>query len=174
MNVITQRDLIKKVASSWKSQYGPFPKQMACRIHGADKSTQQIYDALDALDVETATPEDVASIIGNKAWTRLTCNECQRDVEAVIQVGEAEDYESNTAMLCRECVEKAFSMMCINMKTRKDRRLEAAEEACRATRCWITARNCDVEHKDKMMQAMYKHLVRWMKYAPRAMEEPKR
>ena len=61
------------------------------------------------MDAETATPEMIEAIIGNGSWTRLTCDECKKDVDAILTVGDAPDYESNTASLCRKCVEKASS-----------------------------------------------------------------
>lgn len=68
---------------------------------------KQIARKLDALDGETATPADVDSIIGNSSWTRLTCDECGKEVDAVLTVGQEPDYESHTASLCRNCVKLA-------------------------------------------------------------------
>lgn len=38
------------------------------------------------------------------------CDECQRYVKAVVQVGEELDYESYTARLCLDCVRKAYAL----------------------------------------------------------------
>lgn len=57
-------------------------------------------------------PDDVDRIIGNRSWTRLACNNCQREAAKVVQVGEApSEYESYTASLCLDCVQAAAKAM---------------------------------------------------------------
>jgi hypothetical protein len=119
MKLTTQRDLIRAVAARWRQQYEPFQNddrplfsvRNGCRQPIPKKA---IIEMLDALDKETATPADVAGIIGNASWTRLTCDECEKDTDAVLTVGEKPDYESHTASLCRSCVERAASISWIN------------------------------------------------------------
>lgn len=38
------------------------------------------------------------------------CAQCEKWVEAVVVVGEAPDYDSATAALCRACLEKAVRL----------------------------------------------------------------
>jgi len=111
MNLLTQRDLIRGVAKKWRAAYSKYncdPPLFSVR-NGISKlrSKMEIADELDLLDPETATPEDVALVIGNDSWTRLKCDECKNEVDAVLIVGEKPDYESNTTSLCRCCVEAA-------------------------------------------------------------------
>lgn len=99
MKITTRRQLIQGIAARWLSRYAPFSKW-----HGKE----EIYKKLVLLDGDTATCEDVNSAIGNSSWTDLRCDECHKEVDAVIQVGEELDYDSATCSLCRDCVEAAL------------------------------------------------------------------
>lgn len=111
MKLITQRQLIQKVAARWREQYEPFkdesPLFSVRQGLQVARSKKQISEELDALDGDTATAEQVNEIIGNKSWTRQTCDECRNEVDAVLQVGQEPDYESSTAHLCKNCVADA-------------------------------------------------------------------
>lgn len=102
MRVIRKIDMIANVAESFKTQYfvrGKGWKQF-------DWDTEATYEQLKALP-RNATEEEVISILNN-SWTQNLCNECAQDVEIVIEVGQEEDYESSTAWICLECLEKAL------------------------------------------------------------------
>lgn len=119
MKLTTQRDTIRAVASRWRQQYEPFTDDRPMfswrtGVTSPPLNKKQIAENLDDLDGETATPEDVAAIIGNESWTRLTCDECGKDTDAVLTVGQEPDYESHTASLCRSCVERASSIPWMN------------------------------------------------------------
>lgn len=92
MKLFTVRDAIRDVAKNWKRQYG--------------KEKSAIYSALKDLDKETATADDVARIIGNGSWTRLTCRSCYSEVQAVILVSILNS-DMESIELCLECVKKA-------------------------------------------------------------------
>ena len=115
MKLITQRMLIKAVAARWRKQYEPFTNEsplFAERMGLRSLMTKkEIAERLDILNGETASVDDVANIIGNCSWTRLTCNECDREVDAVIEVGQEPDYESATARLCHDCAIRAAAVM---------------------------------------------------------------
>jgi hypothetical protein len=102
MKIITQRDLIKGIPAWWRETY-------ASGKYGQDKI--QIMKLLDTLDVETATVKDISDIIGNDSWTSRSCDECQMDVDVVIQLGQEPDYESNTVEICRNCFKKALDLI---------------------------------------------------------------
>lgn len=108
MKIRTQRQLIQAVAKRWRQQYQPFKPDAI--LHGG-KTKQEIADALDKLDGDTATAEDVNAIIGNDSWTDLKCDECKEYVTATIEVGDEPDYESHTAELCLNCAEKAAALI---------------------------------------------------------------
>jgi len=101
MNILTTRDTIKAVAERWRKQ----------DEGTADTAKVEIGKRLDAMDARLATVDDVLKIIGNDSWTVITCDECKRDVDAVVIVGAPQDYESATASLCSDCIAKAARMM---------------------------------------------------------------
>ena len=101
MKLITQRDLIRGVADKWRKQYDP----------SSEAAVINKWKQLDALDKDPASVDDVARIIGNKSWTRITCHECKNDVSEAVEVGEPPDYESNTAVICRSCMTKAVTLL---------------------------------------------------------------
>jgi len=98
---------IQEVAQRWRKVYEPF-KDKDFKYNG--KSKQQIALELDALDPNTATAKDVEDIIGNTTWTKLRCDECEQEVDAVVEVGEEPTYESSTARLCKGCLQKAVAL----------------------------------------------------------------
>lgn len=103
----TQRNLIRVIAARWRNQYAPFthdaPLFSERNGYRTGLTKKAISEKLDALDPETASVEDVANIIGNDSWTRLTCDQCGKDTDAVLNVGQEPDIESHTASLCKEC-----------------------------------------------------------------------
>ena len=109
MKVITQRELIQSVADRWHAQYQPFTHDSAPWTIGKTKSG--IWRELVALNKDEATTQEVDTIIGNKSWTRMMCDQCEQDADSVIQVGAALDYESATAHLCRSCLQSAYELM---------------------------------------------------------------
>jgi len=117
MEITTQRDLIRVVAKRWRDTYEPFEQwDMRPTIFGPAQDKKAIALKLDKLDPETATPEDVAAVIGNESWTRLTCDECGQDVAAILTVGQELDYGSQTASICRKCAEKVTAISWENSK----------------------------------------------------------
>lgn len=100
--IITRQILANSAASRWRDQY-------AGGQYGPDKLV--IADQLDALGT-SPNPDDVDAVIGNTAWTRVpACDNCCASVPMVVMVGEPMDYESNTARLCRSCVQLAAEEM---------------------------------------------------------------
>lgn len=70
-----------------------------------------IYEQLCQLNLEIATREDIAKIIGNDSWIRLWCDGCRKYAKAVVVVGAEPYYESPTADLCIDCVTKAYKLL---------------------------------------------------------------
>jgi hypothetical protein len=100
VKVITQRDLIKNILITWKTQY-PNP----------DPNKKEIEINLSKLNLKTVAVSTVNKIIGNSSWTSLRCDECLAYVGEIIQVGEEPDYESATACLCSVCLRKAYQLL---------------------------------------------------------------
>ena len=117
MKLITQqmriRTEIRSVAKRWELK-----NLLKDQTDEEGEKAKEIQEKLNALDKETATADDVAAIIGNDKWLydRFTCNECDKKVSVAVQVGEEPDYESSTAILCYDCIKKAFILM---LKERK-------------------------------------------------------
>ena len=99
MELITTRTRIRGVADKFRKQY-----------HSIGWKAKDKQRRLDALDIETATAKDVATIIGNATWTWVRCNECGTNVESVVRIGEAQDHESQTAFVCKKCIMKALAL----------------------------------------------------------------
>lgn len=101
MIVITERSQIRSLLTRFNLQYA------GDHYHWVPLLRKQI----EALDLDTCSKEDVAEILGNSLWTNLKCDECERQVDRVIQVGQEPDYESSTAFLCVDCVTKAHALI---------------------------------------------------------------
>lgn len=102
MKLMTEREQVRAVAAAWRAQFGRWTDPEKVRI------TRQ----LDALDVETATSADVAAIIGNESWVNpRSCDDCDARSWDIVRVGEEPDYESATAYLCRDCLQRALSLL---------------------------------------------------------------
>jgi len=115
MHLITQRDIIRQIASKWSAQYAPF-QDYSPRWRREGEIKLGVFMELTELDKETATKEDVDKIIGNESWTRIKCDQCKKEVTAVLQVGEPLSYESATANLCQKCVEQVSAISWENVK----------------------------------------------------------
>lgn len=102
MYVTTKREVIRGVPDQWRAQYAGWP---------ADSEKAAITLALDALDAETCSAEDVELIIGNSSWTSLTCTCCGASADVLIHIGDEPDYDAIYQDLCRACVIKAASML---------------------------------------------------------------
>ena len=99
MQVITERDKIKQVVSSWSRAYSG---------GGYGKDKLEILERLKLLNLNTVTAKEIENIIGNSSWTDLKCHECGKYVKKVVQVGEDLDYESATVFLCVKCIKRLY------------------------------------------------------------------
>lgn len=103
MKLITKREVIKRVAERWLNQYTQFKR------HSGEK--QDTYKRLLQLVLDTATEDDVEKVIGNRSWTRMACDQCEQEVDTLVQVGQEPDYESRTASLCPTCLRAAVALL---------------------------------------------------------------
>lgn len=107
MRLITTRDKIRDVAECWKQQY--------CASDGwwvvyGNPQPDVIYERLLALP-DTATERDVAAIIGNDSWTRLMCDECGHNVNALVVFGEKPVGQTAFIRLCPDCLRYAVTAL---------------------------------------------------------------
>lgn len=103
MRLIKRKELVRGVIDNWRAAY--YNGRNGTWKHGDDKRV--IYEKLVALG-PSASADEVDAAIGNGSWTSCRCDECDTEVEAVIQVGQEPDYESATAKLCLDCVKNAL------------------------------------------------------------------
>ncbi len=101
MKIHTERDLLRALPDRWRQAMKGMPDLYGVPL----KSRSAVLTQLEALDLETVTPQEVAEIIGNASWSRLDrCGECGAwDCTTIIEVGEPSDIESATAYLCPSC-----------------------------------------------------------------------
>ncbi len=103
MELITKTSILKGLAQRYQQQYA---KNMQFRDGSwSDSIVKRLSEETDL------TEEKAAEIIGNKSWTRNSCNECGEDVFAVVQLGEEPDYESATAKVCVNCLNTALALI---------------------------------------------------------------
>ena len=92
--LLTKQHLVNTVDKRWKNQYY---RDDSWDYYGEDKVEK--YEDLVSLG-SNKYPEDVDKIIGNSSWTRLICNNCNKDVNAVFIFGTRED----SLYVCEACV----------------------------------------------------------------------
>ena len=104
MELITKADHVKNIANCWKLTYA--------HAMAEDDRKLEIYRRLVA-EGESLTEYKAAEIIGSRDWGRLSCDECGKNVDSVVQAGEAfdGDYDSVSFTLCKDCLIKALFMI---------------------------------------------------------------
>lgn len=94
MEYVTKRILIQNVAKCWKAQY--------------PNSKQDIHAALLALDLNTATEDDVFKVIGNDSWTKIDCFHCKAFIDEAVFLKTT--YEYGPTSFCKDCIQKALKL----------------------------------------------------------------
>ncbi len=113
MEKLTRQSLANKAAERWNKQYCSRDE-----FEATDK--ELIYRELVALG-ETPDPDKVNEAIGNDAWTSPpSCSECKEQTDAVIQIGEAPEYYSETAWICEKCLRAAMELITSGCEIRND------------------------------------------------------
>lgn len=95
MILLTTRDRIRTVAGRWRYQ--------STFSGGEPRWFTETKAALDALDAETATAEDVAAVLGNGTWVEILCDNCSRSVDRAVRFEED--------ILCRDCLAEAVALL---------------------------------------------------------------
>jgi len=113
MKLISKTERVETVPSRWKNQYF----QKGQWTYGDNK--ERIYNKLIKLD--PLTEEAIVQIIGNSSWTQNICDECGKDCDILIEVGEETDYESSTARICHECLSAALFLVCYQRQKEQGR-----------------------------------------------------
>jgi hypothetical protein len=94
-----------EAATLWKQQYyNNMNGWYKLFLNRKDTNSEDIYNKLVALI--DPTPDEVDKAIGPGGWTRCTCDNCNNDVEELLQIGAAPDYESATTRICFKCLKE--------------------------------------------------------------------
>lgn len=106
MELITRGSLAKSCADRYKEKYHRGGNDWFNQIN---TDSRKVYFQILKLGL-SPTPEQIKEIIG-RDWCRVTCDECEKTVDAVMQLGQPPDYESKTACVCLDCLQKAVSVI---------------------------------------------------------------
>ena len=106
MKLINRQTLTNEAAKRWKEQYCSNGEWYASRC----LPREETYAKLLALGTNP-NPNDVDGLIGDSSWTDVkSCNECDQQVDELVEIGEPSDYESSTAYVCKKCLLEALEM----------------------------------------------------------------
>ena len=104
MRRIDERQQVRDAIVSFVRRHGDGTYRM-------DKRGIAVGAALKRLNPDTATAKDVNDLIGNTSWVcPRACNECGEETWSIVEFGEEQDYESNTARVCGECLSKGAEL----------------------------------------------------------------
>lgn len=106
MKLRTKREILDGISERLKRQYFNTTLGM---WNDAPWGPKERYEKLVALP-PNATEAQYLEIV-NTSWTNNKCNECGQDVNITIQLGEEPDYESSTAFICPDCLQKAIKLI---------------------------------------------------------------
>lgn len=99
MKLITRATRAIGIAARWRERYA----------HTTDEHFVAKGRALEALPIPE-DPDKVDEIIGNTSWTRVPqCDECGRDVYALVTLGAEQEYSSSTNV-CADCLASALEL----------------------------------------------------------------
>lgn len=98
MKLITKQIKIDEAVKCWDYCYKNGTKDSYGRIEA-----EKIHN----LSNPTAT--EINEIIGNNSWTELICNECNEDVDNIMELGEELDEDTRTVWICKDCLMQALS-----------------------------------------------------------------
>lgn len=101
MRYISERERIKQGIESFMATYSG-------GMYGEE--WKNVSKVLKNFDPETVTKEEVDRTIGDTSWTEHKCSECGDYYSEIFMLGEEPDYESNTAYLCRGCMQEAINL----------------------------------------------------------------
>lgn len=102
LTVVKVEDVWKSVPAAWAEQY---------KHYASDDRFADITRKLNALKDDELTGDRIEKIIGNDSWTRINCDECDRECNTVIRIGENTDYEARWVDVCSECLDLAVSTL---------------------------------------------------------------
>jgi hypothetical protein len=103
MKLINEHTLAKEVALGWANLAAPNSTEGERNIN--------ILEKIAVAKIENPDPDEVARISGDNGLLWTVCNECEKEMIPVVELGEEYYYDSSTATICRECLEKALALI---------------------------------------------------------------
>lgn len=97
--------MIKSLPARWKEQYKRWKGTLACG-HTPDWYLKKI----EALNLDKVSSKDVKKATGLTGWTDLSCGECGKKVEVVVELGRVPHW-SESVQVCLKCIEKALKQL---------------------------------------------------------------
>lgn len=109
MRVITRRESIRDNITRWISTFGPYPADQP--MQWTQGVPLGVYaDRIKALDPDTATVAQVRAANDRVDLTMSECDECGRDCDILIHIGDEPDYDARWQDLCVPCLNNAISL----------------------------------------------------------------
>ena len=110
--IIQRRDIILSVRPQWLNQYKDYPDEKTVGWN-PKRTFGSVRVALQALDPETCSPNDVGAALGmvGSGWANNICDECGDDFPVVLRLGEEPDYEARYWSLCANCLKNALDLL---------------------------------------------------------------
>lgn len=102
--VLTKREVIQGVPERWKQQYFGLDGWRSTRADNREDT----YHALKALDLASCTEADIEAVIGNRSWTRLECDGCEREVDKICFLRSHSQNEYGSCSYCKDCLAGAL------------------------------------------------------------------
>jgi hypothetical protein len=100
---VTTRGRIMTVAEHWRLQYQRADGTWS-HLDLPGPTAEERYRHLRALDVEAATPADVAAIVA-PSWIAIVCDVCEQTVDAAIEFDRTSHHAPAT--VCGACIRYA-------------------------------------------------------------------
>ncbi len=121
MRIITKRDVIRGMRSRWRDQYGQRRDDEVVGVGASRRSVKEIARDLERLNLDTCDAAEIDAIIGNSSWTENRCDECKKDSDVLVHMGDEPDYDMRWLSLCPDCIAAAVALLaselcCDNLK----------------------------------------------------------
>ena len=108
LELITEESLLQTVAERYKDTY--YNEYYGWKEASVDsgRPREEEYRILK----EAKTREDALKAFSNAVlWLTPVCEECEENVDAIVELGLNVDYTSTTYCICRNCLEKALTLI---------------------------------------------------------------
>lgn len=100
-SIIKRSDIVARVPERWAKQYKGY-------VDNGDRwdkgpTTKALLDLKPGFSAE-----EVDTIIGNDSWTKNCCDECGKDCDVLLRMGQEPDYDARWLDLCERCLREGL------------------------------------------------------------------